>query len=350
MPLSVLRQAQQELVCLPGAGASVMEISHRSKIFVEILENAKQTLQRLLEIPETYEVLFLQGGSRLQFSMIPMNFLRGSQAAAEYVITGSWSKKALEEARREGAVHVAWDGKQSNYNSLPQLSQLSLATDAPYVYLTSNETIQGVQFPADLNTGDVPLVCDASSDFLSRPLPMANYDLIYACAQKNCGPAGVTVVIVKKEWLDRVPDGLPGYLDYRNHAAENSMYNTPPTFAIYLLGLVARWVEQEVGGLAAMAELNERKAKLLYDAIDDSAGFYQGHAAPAVRSRMNVTFRLRSSELEQEFLASAAARQLTALKGHRSVGGIRASIYNAMPWEGVEALSQFMREFRDERG
>jgi phosphoserine aminotransferase len=344
LPLPVLEQAQKELLSLPGCGASVMEISHRSKQFVQILEQAIDDLSALLQVPDGYSILFLQGGARLQFSMIPMNFLRDAGAAADYILTGSWSKNALAEAKKEGDVQVAWDGKDSNYDRLPSSSELELSDSSAYVYFASNETIQGVQFAGEPEVDGRPLVCDASSDFLSRPLDISRYGLLYACAQKNAGPAGVTIVIVRDELLGRCNDALPGYLNFATHAKHNSMYNTPPTFAVYLVGLVAKWLRHDIGGLDAMHTLNQRKAALLYDVIDSSDGFYRGHAQRQCRSLMNVTFRLPTEEMEADFLAGAAKRGLTALKGHRSVGGIRASIYNAMPLKGVEALRDFMQE------
>lgn len=346
LPLPVLEQIQSEMLCLPGCGASILEISHRSKPFLAILEETKNRLRKLIGVPHEYEMLFLQGGSRLQFSMIPMNLLRGTGKSADYVITGSWGKYAYQEAVKEGSIRSVWDGKSTHYDRLPATSEMSFDPKAAYVYLTSNETIQGVQFPQEPNTGDVPLVCDASSDFLSRPIPIQKYGLIYACAQKNAGPAGVTVVIMRRDLLARSDDSLPGYLSYKNHAAENSMWNTPPTFAIYAMGLVAKWLLEDVGGLAAMEQRNRHKAELLYDAIDTSGGYYRGHAHKDCRSLMNVTLRLPSESLEKEFIAEGAKRQLDGLAGHRSVGGIRASIYNAMPVEGVEALRDFMVEFR----
>jgi phosphoserine aminotransferase len=344
LPLPVLQRAQQELLALPGCGASVMEISHRSKQFVQILEQAAEDLSQLLRVPDGYRILFLQGGARLQFSMIPMNLLRGHQAPADYLLTGSWSKNALAEAKKEGEAHVAWDGKETNYDHLPQNDALQLSDGSAYVYFASNETIQGVQFASEPEVGERPLVCDASSDFLSRPLDISRYGLIYACAQKNAGPAGVTIVIVREQLLSRSAEALPGYLNFATHAKHNSMYNTPPTFAVYLVGLVAQWLRKDVGGLEAMYQLNRRKAAMLYDVIDSSNGFFRGHAQRECRSLMNVTFRLPTEELEASFLAEAERRGLTALKGHRSVGGIRASIYNAMPVEGVEALRDLMIE------
>ncbi len=350
LPLPVLEQAQRELVCLPGYGMSLLEMSHRSEGFLEILATCKHLLQELLAIPDNYKIVFLQGGSRLQFSMVPLNLMRGQPNPPDYVLTGSWSKMALDEAKREGPVNIAWDGKSTNFDRLPKQSELKLNPQAAYVYTCSNETIQGVQFPSEIDAGNVPLVCDASSDFLHRPLPIERYGLIYACAQKNAGPAGVTAVIIRDDLVNRSSDQLHGYLSYKNHVKEDSLFNTPPTFAIYLMKLVLQWLRDDVGGLAKMHQRNREKAKLLYDVIDASGGFYRGHAQPDCRSLMNVTFRLPSEELEKQFVQEGEDRGLDGLKGHRSVGGIRASIYNAMPRAGVDALAEFMREFQQKRG
>ena len=350
LPLAVLQEVQRDLLALPGAGASVLEISHRSKQFGEILEQAQRRIGELLNVPENYKIMFLQGGSRLQFSMVPMNLLRDQSGPAEYLVTGSWGKKALEQAHLEGTAKTTWDGKPTNYNRLPESSEIEIDPQAAYVYYTSNETIQGVQFGTEPEVGDIPLVCDASSDFMSRPLPMDRYGLLYACAQKNAGPAGVTVVIIRDDLLERSQKTLPGYLNYREHVDNNSMYNTPPTFGVYVMGLVAKWLQEEVGGLQAMHERNQAKAAQLYAAIEASGGFYTGHAEPSARSLMNVTFRLPSDELTEAFVAAAAAENLGSLKGHRSVGGIRASIYNAMPEAGVETLVRFMQDFCAKHG
>lgn len=345
LPLPVLEEIQRDLLALPGAGASILEISHRSRAFAEILADAKARLRSLLAIPENYAVLFLQGGSRLQFSMTAMNLQRGQTEPADYVLTGSWGNAAMKQAELEGPVRVAWDGRATNYDRLPAERDLQLNPAAAYVHITSNETIEGVQFQHEPETGRAPLVCDASSDFLSRPLPISRYGLIYACAQKNAGPAGVTVVIIREDLLDRSRPSLPGYLNYREHAEQDSLYNTPCTFGIYVVGLVAKWLQEEIGGLAEMQARNRHKAQRLYEVLDASGGFYRGHAQAACRSLMNVTFRLSSDELEKRFLDDGARHGLGELKGHRSVGGIRASIYNAMPLEGVEALRQFLGDF-----
>jgi phosphoserine aminotransferase len=345
MPVTVLQQAQAAVGELPGAGASILEISHRSKHYDAVSDEAKALLVELLAIPSNYRILFLQGGASLQFSMVPINLLRGTGHAAEYILTGSWGKKALAEAQREGSARAAWDGKTDNFARLPATGELKLSSDAAYVHMTANETIQGVEFTAEPEVGDVPLVCDASSNFLSRPIDVARYGLIYACAQKNAGIAGVTVVLVRQDLLARVPQNLPPMLDYRLQAENDSHYNTPPVFGVYVLLLIARWLKNDVGGLAKMATVNREKAKLLYDVLDKYPQFYRGHARPEARSQMNVTWRLPSEELESQFVAEAKSRDLVDLKGHRSVGGIRASIYNAMPREGVTTLRDFMLEF-----
>lgn len=345
LPVSVLQKIQAEMMCLPGVGSSILEISHRSKAFDKILDKTTADLYSVLNIPSNYKIAFLQGGSRLQFSMIPMNLLRGTGKTADYILTGSWGKYAADEAKKEGNVNVAWNGKATNYDRLPNQSELKLTKDAAYVHFTSNETIQGVQFLDEPSSGDAPLICDASSDFLCRPLDIAKYGMIYACAQKNAGPSGVTVVIVRDDLVAQGSDSLPGYLLLRNHVQENSRWNTPATFGIYVVGLILEWLKNEVGGLDKMLQLNKQKCEILYQVVDNSNGFYRGHAVPQNRSLMNVTFRLPSEALEEEFVNQAKPLGLTDLKGHRSVGGIRASIYNAMPIEGVKVLAKFMEDF-----
>jgi phosphoserine aminotransferase len=348
LPEPVLAEVQRDMLALPGAKASILEISHRSKAFKEILGAAETNLRKLLGIPDSYAVLFLQGGSRLQFSMVPLNLLGDGQASADYLVTGSWSKYALKEAQKEGEVRVAWDGKDGNYSRLPASGEWQADPRAAYLHYTSNETIHGVQFPSEPASGDVPLVCDASSDFLYKPLPIERYGLLYACAQKNSGPAGVTIVIIRKDLLARSRDELPSYLNYRIHADEGSLMNTAPTFAIYVVRLVTNWLLSTIGGLDKMFAQNQKKAKLLYEVVDSSGGFYAGHAQPECRSLMNVVFRLPTDELTKKFCAEAERHNLTDLAGHRSVGGVRASIYNAMPVAGVEALRDFMIRFRNE--
>lgn len=347
LPLPVLQEAQRDLLALPGVGISVLEISHRSKWFDAILDEAEANLRQLLKIPDHYRVLFLQGGASLQFAMAPMNLL--GDRSADYILTGSWGEKAFQEAVKIGKARIAWSGKSENFIRTPRPDELDIDPNAAYVHFTSNETIQGVEFQQEPPVGDVPLVCDASSDFLSRPLPIERYALIYAGAQKNAGPAGVTIVIIREDMLERTPANMPAMLDYRLQAAHKSVYNTPPVFAIYLVMLVTRWLLNDIGGLERMQQLNRQKASLLYEVIDQSNGFYRGHAHPECRSVMNVTWRLPNEELEKAFLQEAQAHGLYELKGHRSVGGCRASIYNAMPLEGVQALRDFMRDFMQRR-
>jgi phosphoserine aminotransferase len=350
LPPPVVEEAREHLLALPGAGASILEISHRSAAFEAIAGEAESNLRELLEVGDRHRVLFLQGGASLQFAMVPMN-LRGPAAPAVHVLTGAWSAKALAEAERQGPTTVAWDGSAEGYVRVPDLSRLDLPAQAAYLHVASNETIQGVEYPAGFEPGSgPPLVCDASSDFLSRPIPVDRYGLLYAGAQKNAGPAGLTIVVVREDLLGAIPEGLPTMLDYRTFAEHRSRYNTPPVFAVYVLMLVTRWIRDEVGGLDEMAERNREKAALLYEAIDGSGGFYRGHAAPEARSAMNVTFRLADPGLEAAFLSEARDRGLAELQGHRSVGGIRASIYNAMPIDGVRALRELMDDVRAAHG
>jgi phosphoserine aminotransferase len=347
LPMAVMEEAQRDMLSLPGVGMSVMEISHRSKTFDEIFARAESGLRELLGIPDNYHVLFLQGGASLQFSMIPMNFLPGD-GSADYVITGSWGKKALKEAKRAGAVTVAVNMADGGFTRIPGNDELTLDPRAAFVHITTNETIEGVEWKQEPEVGAVPLIADASSDILSHPIPVDKYGLIYAGAQKNIGPSGVTLVIIRDDLLQRIPSGLHTMLDYRTHVENKSLYNTPNTWGIYIISLVCKWL-LEKGGLAVMHHENEQKAALLYDAIDAS-GFYRGHADADSRSIMNVTFRLPSEELEKKFAVESTAQGLDGLKGHRSVGGIRASIYNAFPLAGVEALVAFMKEFEKNNG
>ncbi len=346
LPLPAIEEAQRDLVALPGAGSSILEISHRSKTFTRIIEQAEANLRALLGIPNHYHVLFLQGGAQMQFAMAPMNLLAGTGKTADYVLTGSWGKKAMSEAKTQGSTRVAFDAVAGNYNRVPKSDELDLDPNAVYVHVTSNETIEGVQFPTEPDTGDVPIVCDSSSDFLSRPVQIERYGILYACAQKNAGPAGVTMVIIRDDLCQCSPQSLPSMLSYKLHAENKSLLNTAPTFAIYMVNLVTKWLLEEVGGLAKMHQVNRDKAQLLYDCIDAAEGFYTVHAEPGSRSIMNVAFRLKDTGLEEPFLKEAEKNDLVALKGHRSVGGCRASIYNAMPVEGVKALCRFMDDFR----
>ena len=347
LPVPVLEEAQRDMLSLPGVGMSVMEISHRSKTFDDIIARAESGLRELMGIPSNYHILFLQGGASLQFSMVPMNFLPG-EGSADYVLTGSWGKKALKEAKKAGAVNVAATMADGGFTRVPSREEMSLNPHAAYVHITSNETIEGVQWKHEPDVGDVPLVSDASSDILSRIIDVNKYAIIYAGAQKNMGPSGVTLVILREDLLQRVPENLPTMLDYRIHVENKSLYNTPNTWGIYILSLVCKWL-QEKGGLAGMERENEQKARLIYDVID-ATDFYRGHADVDCRSTMNVTFRLPAEELEEKFVAEATAQGLDGLKGHRSVGGIRASIYNAFPRAGCEALVSFMKDFERRNG
>lgn len=348
LPTEVLEKAQSELLSLNGIGMSVMEVSHRSKYFEPILESAKQGIRDLLQIPENYQILFLQGGASLQFAQIPMTFL-SKETSADYIVNGAWSEKAVKEAKKFGNVNVIFSSKESGYKSVPNQEDLRFSADAEYIHYCSNETIDGVEFKYDLDGGNVPVVCDASSNILSKPIDVSKYALIYAGAQKNIGPSGVTVVIIRDDLIEKVPANLPAMLDYRNFAENASMPNTPNTWGIYLISLVCDWLKKR-GGVSAMAKLNEQKAKVLYEAIDSSDGYFQGHAEREARSLMNVTFRLPSEELEKKFCAEAEKEGLDGLKGHRSVRGIRASIYNAFPLEGVEKLVEFMKDFTEKNG
>jgi phosphoserine aminotransferase len=347
MPLPVLEEAQRDMLALPGVGMSVMEISHRSKTFDEIIQGADAGLRELLGVPKDYQILFLQGGASLQFAMVPMNFL-SLDAGADYVVTGSWGKKAVKEAQKFGHVNFAANMADGGFTRVPGQDELQLDPSAAYIHITSNETIEGVQFKSEPEVGEVPLVCDSSSDILSRPIPVEKYGLIYAGAQKNMGPSGVTLVIMREDLLPRVREGLATMLDYRTHVKDKSLHNTPNTWGIYIINLVCKWLKEK-GGLEAMQSENEAKAKLLYDAID-ATEFYRGHADPDSRSTMNVTFRLPSEDLEKKFANEATAAGMDGLKGHRSVGGIRASIYNAFPRAGCEALVEFMKEFERKNG
>jgi phosphoserine aminotransferase len=347
IPVPVLEEAQRDMLALPGVGMSVMEISHRSKTFDEIISGADSGLRELLNIPKDYTVLFLQGGASLQFAMVPMNFL-SLDRSADYIVTGSWGKKAVKEAHKFGNVNFAANTADGGFTRVPSQDELELDPSAAYVHITSNETIEGVEFKSEPEVGDVPLVCDASSDILSRPIPIEKYGLIYGGAQKNMGPSGVTLVIMREDLLPRIPEGLATMLDYRTHAKDKSLHNTPNTWGIYIIDLVCKWLKEK-GGLEAMQTENEAKARLLYDAID-ATDFYRGHADPDSRSVMNVTFRLPSEDLEKKFASEATAAGMDGLKGHRSVGGIRASIYNAFPREGCEALVEFMKEFERKNG
>jgi len=350
MPLAVLEEIQRDLIALPGVGMSILEISHRSKTFEDILAAAEADIRALAGIPSNYKVLFLQGGASLQFSMVPMNLL-GPGQTADYIDSGSWADKAIKEAKKVGTVNVAATTKGENYSRVPDQSELKLTPGAAFVHMTSNNTIEGTEFKKLPDVGDVPLVSDTSSDMFSRPIDMARHALIYSGAQKNMGPAGVVVVIIRDDLVQRSAEkkaALATMLNYAVHAENSSLYNTPPSFAVYALGLVMKWLLKQ-GGLKAIAVANERKAAKLYSEIDRT-GYYRGTAHKNSRSLMNVTFRLASEDLEKLFIKESTAAGLDGLKGHRSVGGMRASIYNAFPEEGVDALVEFMRAFEAKHG
>jgi phosphoserine aminotransferase len=348
LPLSVLERVQQELLDYQGKGMSILEMSHRSKQYDEINAGAEARFKRLLGLGEGYRVLFMQGGASTQFAVLPMNFLPEG-GVADYILTGVWSEKALEEAQRFGNARVAASTRAEQYRRIPAAGELRLSDSSAYVHLTSNNTIYGTQWHEFPRVAEQRLVADMSSDILSRPFPTERFSLIYAGAQKNLGPAGVTVVLLQEEWLASASESLPTMFRYRTFAKSNSLYNTPPVFAIYVLNLVLEWIE-ESGGLEAMAARNHEKGALLYNAIDSSGGFYRGHAEYNSRSLMNVTFNLPTEALEQQFLATAAEQHMVGLAGHRSVGGVRASLYNATSIEACGALASFMEQFAARAG
>jgi phosphoserine aminotransferase len=347
LPLPVLEEIQREFLDFKGSGMSITEVSHRSKWFDGVIEDAVSRVRRLLNLDETYHVVFMQGGASLQFCMIPMNLLQEGQAA-DYVNTGTWATKAIKEAEiQKKTIHVVASSEDKNFSYIPQ--EIPFNPDAAYVHITSNNTIKGTQWAAFPDTRGVPLISDMSSDIMSKPLDVSPFGLIYAGAQKNLGPAGATLVIMRQDMLQRVPDNLPTMLKYTTFVKKNSMFNTPPCFAIYTVQLVLKWLEETMGGLKEMENVNRQKADLLYKTIDET-GFYKGTAEKESRSLMNVTFRLPSEDLEKAFVEQALENGMGGLKGHRSVGGCRASIYNAMPLEAVQALVAFMGEFARKNG
>jgi phosphoserine aminotransferase len=347
LPLEVLEEAQRNLIALPGVGMSILEISHRSKTFDDIIQGCEADMRTLGKIPSNYKVLFLQGGASLQFSMVPMNLLPAG-GSADYILTGVWSQKAVKEAKKVGTVKIAGTTEADSFKSVPRQQDLTLDPSAAYVHMTSNNTIYGTEWHWLPETGQVPLVSDMSSDIFSRPVDVQKHALIYAGAQKNLAPAGVTLVFIRDDMLARSPQGMHTMLDYNTHVKNKSLYNTPPVFTIYVMRLVMKWLVEQ-GGLEAAERRNKEKAALIYDTIDAST-FYRGHAQTDCRSLMNVTFRLPSEDLEKQFVGEATKAGLDGLKGHRSVGGIRASIYNAFPKAGVEALAAFMKEFERTHG
>lgn len=346
IPVPVLEQARDEMLNHGGAGMSVMEMSHRGKAYLKVAEEAEQAVRTLMGVPEDYKVLFLQGGASLQFTMLAMNFLRGR--TADYVVTGTWGEKAVSAAKIEGPANVLWSGKADGYTSAPDLGLLERTVGASYLHVTTNETIQGVDYLDDPKVSGT-IIGDMSSCIASRPFDVSRYDLLYAGAQKNLGPSGACLVLLKESMLDEVADGLPPMLDYKVQVENGWMYNTPPCFSVYMIGLVCKhWIG--FGGLPAVAKMNEEKAKVLYDAMDGSGGFYTPHAVERNRSLMNIPFRLPSDDLTNAFLAGADAEKMHELKGHRSVGGCRASVYNAFPIEGCHALAQYMADFAAKNG
>jgi phosphoserine aminotransferase len=347
LPEDVLKQAQAEMLDWNGSGMSVMEMSHRDKYFMSIAEETEKDLREVMGIPANYKVLFLQGGASQQFSMLPLNLL-ATNKKADYIQTGQWSEKAIAEAKRYGDVRVIASTKDSKYTTVPAQASLPTTTDAAYLHYTPNETIVGVEFPYIPQT-NATLIADMSSTILSRPIDVTQYGVIYAGAQKNIGPAGLTIVIIREDLIGKAMDITPVMLDYKTHAGEGSMYNTPPTYAWYIAGLVFKWLKK-IGGLKGMAEINKRKADKLYAAIDNSGGYYTNPVEKSCRSWMNVPFILKNADLDKPFLAGAEKAGLSTLKGHRSVGGMRASIYNAMPEAGVDALVAYMKEFQQKNG
>ena len=347
LPVPVLEEAQRNLVELPGVGMSVLEISHRSKTFEDMLARTEADVRALGKVPANYKVLFLQGGASMQFSMVPLNLLTPG-TTADYIVTGAWAQKAVKEAQRVGTVNIAATTESDNFSRLPKPEEIKLTPGAAYVHLTTNNTLFGTEWPSEPAVGDAPLVADTSSDMFSRPIDVSKYGLLYAGAQKNLGPSGVTLVIIREDLLARSQKSLHTMLNYAVHAENGSMYNTPPCFGIYLMGLVMKWGLAQ-GGLDAINAVNQRKADKLYAEIDRS-GFYRGTADKAGRSRMNITFRLPSEDLEKVFVKESTAAGLDGLKGHRSVGGMRASIYNAFPEAGLDALVAFMQEFEKNNG
>jgi phosphoserine aminotransferase len=347
LPVEVLEEAQRDLMALPGVGMSILEISHRSKPFDDVIERCEADLRALAGIPANYHVLFLQGGASLQFSMVPMNLLPAN-GSADYIVTGSWSQKAVKEAKRVGGVKIAASTESENFARIPKQAELTLDPNAAYVHITTNNTIFGTEWHWLPDVGNVPLVADTSSNMYSRPIEVSKYGLIYAGAQKNLGPSGLTVVIIRDDLVARTPASLATTLQYSVQVENKSMYNTPPVFSVYIMGLVLKWLLAQ-GGLEAIERMNIGKAEKLYAEIDRT-GFYRGHAQKDSRSRMNVTFQLPSEELEKKFVKESTAAGLDGLKGHRSVGGLRASIYNAFPEAGIDALVAFMRDFEAKNG
>ncbi|MCQ6558649.1 3-phosphoserine/phosphohydroxythreonine transaminase [Paenibacillus mendelii] len=348
LPLEVLQQAQEQLVDYEGAGMSIMEMSHRSEIYENVNGGTQSLLRELFGIPSNYKILFLQGGASTQFAMIPMNLLKAGQVGS-YVMTGSWADKAIKEAKLIGETAVAATSEADKFNRIPNISDIQIPANSAYLHVTSNETIEGTQYQQFPVTGAVPLIADMSSDILSRPIDVSKFGMIYAGAQKNLGPSGVTIVIVREDLVEESPKSIPTMLRYDTHVKNNSLYNTPPSFSVYLVNLMLKWVQSR-GGVAAIEQYNRDKTKLIYDTIDQSGGFYRGFADAGSRSAMNITFRIQTEELEKQFALESEQHGFIGLKGHRSVGGLRASTYNAVPLESCKALAEFMSDFQKRNG
>jgi len=348
LPVSVLEKVRDEFVDYQGNGMSLVEMSHRGKVYDNVHNGCVALIRELLGVPENYKILFLAGGATLQFGMIPMNFLWGGKTA-DFTLTGAWAQKACNDAKKIGKVSIVWDGKPGNYQDLPDPKTIKANPGSAYFHMTSNETIGGVQWQSWPDTGKVPLFCDMSSDFMSRRFPIEKFSLVYAGAQKNAGPAGATIVILREDLLKNCPESIVAYLDYRLHAKENSLYNTPPVFTIWMIKLTLEWLKGK-GGLPAAEKMAEERSKIIYDAIESSQGFYTCPVPRHCRSKMNLVFRMRTEQLESSFLEEAKKRKLEGLKGHRSVGGCRASVYNAMPVDGAKALAQLMADFAKRNG
>lgn len=344
LPLEVLERAQAEFVDFKGIGMSIMEISHRSAEYEQVHNETQELLKRILGIPDGYKILFLQGGASTQFAMIPMNFLKAGKVGS-YVLTGAWAEKAIQEAKLFGEVAIAASSEAQKFMKVPDLSEIKLDPNSAYLHVTSNETIEGAQFQAFPETGSIPLIADMSSDILSRPVDVSKFSMIYAGAQKNLGPSGVTVAIIKDEMLQDLPKTIPTMMRYETHSKNNSLYNTPPAYSIYIVNLVLKWIDEQ-GGLSVIEKNNVEKAGLIYSAIDQSGGFYRGPVDLGSRSPMNITFRLQSEELEKQFVKESEKNGFVGLKGHRSVGGLRASTYNAVPYASCKALADFMADFQ----
>ncbi|MFW5770604.1 MAG: 3-phosphoserine/phosphohydroxythreonine transaminase [Spirochaetota bacterium] len=348
LPVDTLEEASRQLVDYHGSGMSLIEMSHRGKLYDEVHHDTMTLAREILDIPDDFHILFLQGGATMQFGMVPMALLKEGQTA-DYILTGSWAKKAYSDGALVGKVNVPWDGKEGSYTKIPAQDELTLTPGAAYVHLCSNETIGGIQWPYFPDTGDVPLICDMSSDIMSRPLPWDKIDMVYAGTQKNLAPAGMAFIVMRKSLIEKTRTDLPAYLQYNQHAESDSLYNTPPSFTVWMTNLTLKWIKT-IGGMKEIEKRRDEKASMLYDAIENSNGYYRNPVDTGSRSKMNVVWRLPDEDLEKKFIAEADKAGLSGLKGHRSVGGCRASIYNPMPVEGVKALVDFMNDFMKANG